>query len=65
MMHVIYHDVIANKEYHSTIAARYHIKLALVSWIVRKFTSNPAILSDYELKESVKKDNNISVETAI
>ena len=51
------YEVKEGLEYYSSIAAKYHIKTALVSWIVRKFTQNPGLLDDIELKSYKKTVN--------
>ena len=43
-------DVQSGLEYYSTIASKYHIKPALVTWIVRKFKANPTLIDEIELK---------------
>ena len=58
------YDVIVNKDYHSTIAQKYRIKKALVSWIIRNFTKNPQLIDEIELKELINLKNRMRVSTA-
>ena len=41
-------DVEHNNHYHSTVARKYNIKIALVSWIIRKYRSNPSVIDEIE-----------------
>ena len=45
------YDIFVNKYFHDTISFKYKIKKPLVSWIVRKFTKNPQMISDIEVEE--------------
>ena len=58
------HDVLVNREYHSNVAHKYHIKRALVSWIVRNFTKNPQLIDEIEISELNKTTNRLRVTSA-
>ena len=44
-------DVHHNNHYHSTVASKYNLKTALVSWIIRKNKSNPGLVNEIETKQ--------------
>ena len=63
-MRSIAHDAFVNLEFYSTIAYKYRIKKALVSWIVRNYKKNPSLIDEIELRELNASNDRLRVTSA-